>query len=411
LTPNSRRSRHAARAAGLATAVAVAATAGAAGGAPRQVGPLQPVIGNDSPAWSPDGSTIVYTSFRHGLGELYAVAPDGRGERRLTDHAAHDDQAAWSPDGTRIAFVSSRNGNPEIYVMRADGADQRRVTRSPAREYYPTWSPDGRRIAFQSDRTGRPQVFAIDADGTNEAQLTTHALSSGRPAWSPRGPIAFSSNREGSFKIFLMEPDGSDVRRLDRSASHLAELEPAWSPDGGRLAFVALRDPPIGNQEVYVVDADGGGTRRVTAYWGRDVSPSWSPDGRIAFTRGPSAFRAEVWVVNADGSALRQLTTTAVQWQVVRPAATPARPAAGRRFTLTAVVAEPTGDPVERAALTCRARVDGRALRAAVRRWQPARATCAWDVPRGTAGQTLRFGFEARAGRSGVSHVQRLVVR
>jgi Tol biopolymer transport system component len=385
--------------------------AGSAGAASGQVGPLQPVIGNDSPSWSPDGSLIAFTSFRHGLGDIYVIGPDGRGERRLTTHAAHDDHPAWSPDGRQIAFVSSRDGNPELYVMNADGSGQRRVTASPGREYYPTWSPNGTRIAFQSDRTGRANIWAVDVDGSNLARLTTGELSSQRPSWSRNGEIAFYSNREGAFKIFVMAPDGSSVRRFNPSAPHLAELEPSWAPDGRRIAYVALRDPPVGNTEIYVGEPDGT-ARRITNHWGRDVSPSWSPDGaRLAYTRGPSAFRAEVWVVNVDGTGLRPVTSTAVRWQVVRTASTPARPVAGRRFTLRAVIAEPTGDPIEQATVTCRATLGGRALPAAVRRFSPSLVTCAWNVPRATRGQTLRVGFDVRSGRSGTTHAQRIVIR
>jgi Tol biopolymer transport system component len=403
--------RSARRLAALLVAAAAGVAAGAAGGTPTRSAQLQPVIGNDSPSWSPDGRLIAFTSFRHGLGDIYVVGADGRGERRLTTHAAHDDQSAWSPDGSMIAFISSRDGNPELYVMNADGSGQRRVTSSPGREYYPTWSPDGKRIAFQSDRTGRANVWAVDLDGSDLRRLTTGELLSQRPSWSREGSIAFSSNRAGAFKVYVMDGDGENVRRFDPSASHLAELEPSWSPDGSRIAFVALRDPPVGNTEIYVGTADGTATR-VTDYWGRDVSPSWAPDGRrLAFTRGPSAFRAEVWIVNVDGSGLRQLTSTAVTLQVLRSLHAPARPVAGRRFTLTAVVAEPTRDPVERAQLTCRAALGSRVLPTVVRRWQPSLVTCAWNVPAGASGRALSVGFDVRAGRSAVSHRRTLVVR
>jgi Tol biopolymer transport system component len=392
-------------------AAALALVAGSAGAAPGQVGQLQPVIGNDSPSWSPDGTRIAYTSFRHGLGDIYVIGADGRGERRLTTHPAHDDQAAWSPDGTRIAFVSNRNGNPELYVMNADGTGQRRVLVSPGREYYPTWSPDGARIAFQSDLSGRPNVWAVNLDGSSLVRLTPDDFLNQRPSWSRQGNIAFASNRQGGSKIFVMDPDGGNVRRFDVSAPHLSQQEGAWSPDGTRMAFVAQRDPPVGNTELYIATPDGN-FQRVTTYWGRDVSPSWSPDGtRLAWTRGPSAFRAEVWTVNADGSNARAVTSTAVRLQVVRTTRTPVRPAPGRRFTLQAVVSEPTGDPVERGTVACRATLGTRTLPVAVRRFQPSVVTCGWNVPARTSGQPLRVGFELQSGRSRASHAQRVVIR
>ena len=78
-----------------------------------------------TPAWSPDGRTIVFVSGRDGNGEVYAMDADGSSPRNLTQDPAKDVRPAWSPDGRRIAFVSSRDGQSEIYVMNADGSGQR----------------------------------------------------------------------------------------------------------------------------------------------------------------------------------------------------------------------------------------------------------------------------------------------
>ena len=101
-----------------------------------------------APAWSPDGRTIVFVSWRDGNGEVYAMDADGSSPRNLTQDPAKDVRPAWSPDGRRIAFVSRRDGNSEIYVMNADGSGKRNLTRDRASDDSPTWSPDGRRIAF-----------------------------------------------------------------------------------------------------------------------------------------------------------------------------------------------------------------------------------------------------------------------
>jgi Tol biopolymer transport system component len=390
-----------------AVVLATAASAGAAGS------PWQPVIGNDSPSWSPDGRQIAFTSFRNGFGDIYVIGVDGRGERRLTTHASHDDHPAWSPDGTRIAFVANRNGNPDIYVMNADGTGQRRVTTSPGREYYPGWSPDGSRLVFQSDRDDRPNVYTIDVDGTREERLTTGAFSAQRPTWSAAGKIAFSSNREGTFKLFVMDADGSGLRRLTSATGFVAEYDPRWSPDGTRIAYSRTGDPPIGNTEIYVANADGSQATRITSYWTRDVDPAWSPEGRsIAFTRGPSAFRPEVHVMAADGRALRQLTASAVRFKVAEMTRTPARPVAGRYFTLRAIITEPTDDVVEQGTVACPASVGGQRLPVAVRRFTiPSLVTCTWNVPATARGKVLTFGFDVRARRSGAARTLKLLVR
>ena len=110
-----------------------------------------------APAWSPDGRTIVFVSWRDGNGEVYAMDADGSGPRNLTQNPAKDVRPAWSPDGRRIAFVSRRDGNSEIYVMNADGSGKRNLTRDRASDDYPTWSPDGRRIAFLRGRGRVPR--------------------------------------------------------------------------------------------------------------------------------------------------------------------------------------------------------------------------------------------------------------
>jgi WD40-like Beta Propeller Repeat len=85
-----------------------------------------------APAWSRDGRTIVFVSWRDGNREVYAMDADGSGPRNLTQHPARDVRPAWSPNGRRIAFVSLRDGNAEVYVMNADGSGKRKLTQDRA---------------------------------------------------------------------------------------------------------------------------------------------------------------------------------------------------------------------------------------------------------------------------------------
>ena len=153
-----------------------------------------------APAWSPDGRTIVFVSWRDGNGEVYAMNADGSEPRNLTQNPAKDVRPAWSPDGRRIAFVSRRDGNSEVYVMNADGSGKRNLTRDRASDDDPTWSPDGRRIAFLR---GRPQSRR------------------GRLHVAP-APANCLGLRRCVFRFFLydlyvMNADGSGLRRLTRN--------------------------------------------------------------------------------------------------------------------------------------------------------------------------------------------------
>jgi TolB protein len=124
------------------------------------------------------------------------------------------------------------------------------------------------------------------------------------PSWSPDGrQIAFTSFRHGRGDIFVMNTDGSGERRITSNPTH--DDLATWSPDGSRIAFVSSRD---GNLELYVMNADGSGQTRLTTNPEEDFSPSWSPDGRRIAFRSNRDDNGEIYTMNADGTALTRLT-------------------------------------------------------------------------------------------------------
>jgi Tol biopolymer transport system component len=133
---------------------------------------------------------------------------------------------------------------------------------------------------------------------------------------SPAGAeseIAFVTSRDGDYAIYGMRADGSgkgrlspapdrdDVRRTPAQA--FFQVEPAWSPDGTKIAFASRRD---GRSHVYVMSADGSGTKQITSGKHGDTAPAWSPDGKwIAFARD-----GRLYVMSPEGKELRRVTTT-----------------------------------------------------------------------------------------------------
>ena len=172
----------------------------------------------------------------------------------------------------------------------------------------------GNEIAVVSSRDGDYAIYGINADGSDRGRLTDERgdISTVEgvqfqtdPAWSPDGSrIAFASAREGSFDIYVMNADGTGTKQLTSSRAN--DQGPTWSSDGNRIAFT--RSTNVAH--IHVMQADGTGVRRLTDDdLAVEGEPAWSPDGRwIAYTRASGSEFREIWVVRPDGSGRRSVT-------------------------------------------------------------------------------------------------------
>jgi Tol biopolymer transport system component len=270
------------------------------------------------PASSASGPWRIFlSSNREGDSELYVVNANGSGARRLTRAPGVDAFAALSPDGRKIVYHSQdrRLGRPRGAVLiNADGTGKRAL---PADGCPCSWSPDGRRIVFSSGRDGNGEIYIMNADGSGQRNLTSSPSSHEfGPAWSPDGrTIVFVTDRDSNQELYAMNADGSAQRNLTRHPLRDGEYGHGirWSPDGRRIAFASNRDRNRGadgkvSDELYVMNADGSGQRRLTVSAEDETLLSWSPDSRrLAFQRFPAKPRWAFFVMNADGAGVRKL--------------------------------------------------------------------------------------------------------
>jgi hypothetical protein len=195
----------------------------------------------------------------------------------------------WSPDGSRIALlngVGRQNVKPaEITVMNADGSGRTVLTNDHRLRLALDWSPDGTRFAYSyvSPSAGAVVIAVAASNGSGSSDL----VRGDDPAWSPDGTkIAFDRGSQ----VFVMGSDGTGVHALATGG------RPAWSPNGAEIAY---QPGPS------AMAADGSNQRLVGPGDGFDAD--WSPDGqRLAFARAGAA--KGIWEVDADGGNLRRLT-------------------------------------------------------------------------------------------------------
>jgi Tol biopolymer transport system component len=262
---------------------------------------------------------IAFASFRPNS-EIFTMKTDGSEQIQLTDSSGDNLGPAFTPDGTRIAFSSTRTYAEDIYIMNANGSGLARLTTDPASnpafDEDPAFSPDGSKIVFSRDPDdpNNPfqdsEIWVMNADGTGQSQLTDTAGVNMHPVFSPSGSqIAFISTRGDSGpEVYVMNADGSGQTQLTNSPGHMGTYNPAFSPDGSKIAFGG------GYSGIYVMNADGSGVTSPAGSTAFDDDPAFSPDGsKIAFTsrRDDSSNPggdSEVYVMNVNGSGVTNLT-------------------------------------------------------------------------------------------------------
>ena len=184
---------------------------------------------NSAPAWSPDGRRLAVVLSKDGGSQMFLLNADGSGQpQRLTSSSAVDTEPNFSPDGTSILFTSDRGGSPQIYRIAVNGGQVQRVTFEGNHNVSPRHSPDGKSFTFIHRCSGRFAV-AVQDFAARQIQVLSDGGSDESPAFSPNGRmILYASEVGGRGILAAVSSDGRVKQRFTESAGDIRE--PAWGP-------------------------------------------------------------------------------------------------------------------------------------------------------------------------------------
>jgi len=226
-----------------------------------------------APRFSPDGRSILYTSYETGMPRVYLMNLRSLRRRAVDDLPEMSFAPRFSPDGRSVLLSLSRAGNVDIYRIDLATGRRTRLTSAPSIETAPSFSPDGRQIVFESDRSGSQQLYIMPANGGEARRISFGAGRYATPVWSPRGDmIAFTMMNKGRFHIGVMRTDGSEERLL---TSSFLDEGPTWAPNGRVLMFFREGRGASAAPTIWSVDISGRNLKKVPTPAAAS-DPSWS---------------------------------------------------------------------------------------------------------------------------------------
>src|SRR5688500_4375816 len=281
---------------------------------------------------------VLYADWRKAVHQQFGAAREGRDKYRGWTRDHMQIGPSLSPDGSRAVFFSERDRlSLDLYLADVkSGQLIRKLATTAANAKFDSlqplrsagaWSPDGRWFAFAAVRQGRAALQIVDvAAGSRDREIVFPALGQVlSPTWSPDGAsIAFSAIKGGSTDLYIADVATGSLRQLTDDV--FADLQPAWSHDGRRIAFVTERlssDLPtlkVGPPRLAVLQLSSGAVHPLDGSVGAThLNPQWSADDRQVYFIGDPDGVANVYRIDLESHVVEQITNVATAVSGISP--------------------------------------------------------------------------------------------
>jgi TolB protein len=257
------------------------------------------------------GSKIYFVSDRSGHKEIWSMDYDGSNQKQITHYNSISTFPCVSPDNTKIAFTTWYRGNPSIFIHSVETGRKLPFYNQSASLNAPSdFTPDSKRLLLYSTAAGSyAQIYVANIDGSNLHRISAVRAIEVEPKVNPKtgADLVFVSGRGGLPQIYRMNIDGADIVRLTDGEGEA--VNPAWHPDGQKIAFAWTRGFEPGNYNIFIMDVATRAVTQLTHGTGRNENPVWAPDGLHIVYSSKRGRTNQIFTMLADGTQQRQLTT------------------------------------------------------------------------------------------------------